>query len=59
MQRVQNGEGCVFVSTLCMYDLFVLSWVKVRRVCLGSVSSVVFTVLLFCEVFCDYGGVLL
>ena len=55
----------VFASTLCKYDLrngdlFVLSWAMVRRVCLESVSSVVFkcgsgvcSILLFC----DYGGV--
>ena len=51
----------VFVLTVCKYDLrrgdlFVLSWVRVRRVCLESVSSVVFigggcvcSILLFCR----------
>ena len=51
---------CVFASTLCKYDfrkgnIFVLSWVRVRRLCLGSVSSVVFkcggglcSIVLFC-----------
>ena len=34
---------CVLASTLCKYDLrkgdlFVLSWVRVRRMCLGSLS---------------------
>ena len=40
---------CVFVSTLCKYDLRkgdllnynALSWARVRRVCMGSVSSLV------------------
>ena len=36
----QYGEVCVFTSTLCKYnlkkgDLLVLSWARVRRVCLG------------------------
>ena len=38
LQRGQYGEVGVFASTLCKYDLkkgnlFVLSWVRVRRVC--------------------------
>ena len=38
---------CMFASMLCMYylrkcDLFILSWVRVQGVCLGSVSSLVF-----------------
>ena len=43
----QHGEVCVSASTLCKHglrkgDLFVLIWAMVRRVCLGSVCSVVF-----------------
>ena len=39
-----SGDGCVLAWTLCMYDLrkadlFVLSWVRVRRVRRGSISS--------------------
>ena len=39
-----SGDGCVLVSTLCTYDLrkgdlFVLGWVRVRRVRRGSLSS--------------------
>ena len=34
-----SGNGCVLASTLCKYDLFVLSWVRVRRVRRGSLSS--------------------
>ena len=46
-QRGQNDEVCLLVSILCKYhlrkgDLFVLSWARLRRVCLASVSSVVF-----------------
>ena len=32
----------MFASTLCKEDLFVPSWARVRRMCIGSVSSVVF-----------------
>ena len=44
LQRGNSGDGCVLESTLCKYDfrkgdLFVLSWVRVRRVSLGSLSS--------------------
>ena len=45
MQRGQSGDGCDLASTLCKYDLrkgdclFVLSWVRVRRVRRGSLSS--------------------
>ena len=65
----QYGEVCVFALNLCKYDLrkgdlFVLRWARVRRVCLGSVSSVVFIgggvyyfIFSFYEVFYDYGGV--
>ena len=33
LQRGHSGDGCVFASTLCMYDLrkgdlFVLSWAR-------------------------------
>ena len=40
-----SGDGCVLASTLCKYDLrkgdlFALSWARVRRVRLGSISSV-------------------
>ena len=39
-----SDDGCVLASTLCKYDLrkgdlFVLSWERVRRVILGSISS--------------------
>ena len=44
LQRGHSGDGCVLASTLCKYDLrkgdlFVLSWERVRRVRLGSISS--------------------
>ena len=44
LQRGYSGDGCVFTSTLCKYDLrkgnlFVLSWARVRRVRWGSLSS--------------------
>ena len=37
LQRGHSGDGCVFASSLCKYDLrkgdlFVLSWERVRRV---------------------------
>ena len=43
-QRGHSGDGCDLASTLCKYDLgkgdlFVLSWVRVRRVRRGSISS--------------------
>ena len=39
-----SGDGCDWASNLCKYDLrkgnlFVLSWARVRRVRLGSISS--------------------
>ena len=39
-----SGDGCVLVSTVCKYDLrkgdlFVLSWVRVRRVMRESIFS--------------------
>ena len=44
LQRGHSGDGCDLASTLCKYDLregdlFVLSWARVRRVRLGSISS--------------------
>ena len=44
LQRGHSGDGCDLSSTLCKYDLrmgdlFVLSWSRVRRVRLGSLSS--------------------
>ena len=44
LQRVHSGDGCILASTLCKYDLrkrdlFVLSWVRVRQVMRGSLSS--------------------
>ena len=39
LQRGHSGDGCVLASTLCKYDLFVLSWAGVRRVRRGSLSS--------------------
>ena len=32
LQKEHSGDGCDLASTLCMYDLFVLSWARVRRV---------------------------
>ena len=32
LQSGHSGDGCVLASTLCKYDLFVLSWERVRRV---------------------------
>ena len=45
LQRGHSGDGCDLASTLCKYDLrqgglFVLIWARVRRVRLGSISSV-------------------
>ena len=47
-RRGQSGDGCVEASILCRYDkrkgdLFVLSWVRVRRVHRGKFSSVLLT----------------
>ena len=39
LHRGHSGDGCVLASTLCKYDLFVLSWVRVRRVRRGSLAS--------------------
>ena len=44
LQRGHSGDGCDLASTLCRYDLrkgdlFVLSWVRVRRVRWGSIST--------------------
>ena len=39
LQKGHSGDGCVLASTLCKYDLFVLSWARVRRVRRGSISS--------------------
>ena len=44
LQRGNSGDGCDLASTLCKYDLrkgdlFVLSWARVRRVRLESISS--------------------
>ena len=44
LQRGHSGDGCDLVSTLCMYDsrkydLFILSWARVRRVRRISISS--------------------
>ena len=40
---VDIGDGCVFASTLCKYDLrrgdLFLSWARVLRVMPGSLSS--------------------
>ena len=44
LQRGHSGDECVWVSTLCKYDLrkgdlFVLSSARVQRVRRGSLSS--------------------
>ena len=44
LQRGHSGDGCDLASTLCKYDLrkgdlFVPSWVRVRRAMRGSISS--------------------
>ena len=39
LQRGHSGDGCDLALTLCKYDLFVLSWARVRRVRWGSLSS--------------------
>ena len=44
LQRGHSGDGCDLASNMCKYDLrkgdlFVLSWPRVRRVRLGSISS--------------------
>ena len=44
LQRGNSGDGCDLATTLCKYDLrkgymFVLSWARVRRVRLDSISS--------------------
>ena len=43
-ERGYSGDGCALASTLCKYDLrkgdlFVMSWVRVRRVRRGSIPS--------------------
>ena len=37
LQRENSGDECDLTSTLCNYDLFVLSWATVRRVKRGSI----------------------
>ena len=32
LQRGHSGDGCDLASNLCKYDLFVLSWARVRQV---------------------------
>ena len=39
LQRGYSGDGCDMTSTLCRYDLFDLSWARLRRVRRGSLSS--------------------
>ena len=44
LQRGHSGDGCDLALTLCKYDLrkgdlFVPSWLGVRRVRRGSISS--------------------
>ena len=39
LQRGNSGDGCDLASTLCKYDLFVLSWARVRRVRRANISS--------------------
>ena len=44
LQRGHSSDGCNLASTLCKYDLrkgdlFIMSWVMVRRVSRGSISS--------------------
>ena len=39
LQRGHSGDGCDLASTLCKYDLLVVSWARVRRVRRESISS--------------------
>ena len=44
LQRGHSGDGCDLALTLCKYDLrkgvlFFMSWARVQRVMLGSISS--------------------
>ena len=39
LQRGQSGDGCDLASTVCKYDLFVLSLVRGRRVRRAGISS--------------------
>ena len=39
LRRRHSGDGCDLASTLRKGDLFVMSWARVRRVRLGSISS--------------------
>ena len=39
LHRGHSDDGCDLASTLCKYDLFVLSWARVRRVRWGIISS--------------------
>ena len=39
LQRGHSGDGCDLASTLFKFDLFVLSWARVRRVRRGSICS--------------------
>ena len=39
LQRGHSADGCDLASTLCKYDLFVLSWAKVRQERRRSISS--------------------
>ena len=54
-----SGDECVLASTLCEYDLrkrdlFVLNWVRVRRVRRGSFSSELLMCGGVCAVFCYF-----
>ena len=60
LQRGHSGDGCDLASTSCKYDLrkgdlFVLSWVRVKRVRRGRISL---ELLMcgggVCAVFCYY-----
>ena len=37
LQSGHSSNGCDLASTMCKYDLFVLSWAGVRRVRWGSI----------------------
>ena len=39
LQRGHSGDGCELASTLCRYALFLMSWIRVKRVKREGVSS--------------------
>ena len=52
LKRGPSGDGCDLTSILCKYDLFVLSWARVRRVKAGKYLFKSAVWVEVCAVFC-------